>query len=445
MRNKPYLNKMAVIVLGLSTVQQLIVASSNLWLVETTKALSAGKPFLGNLSLYVGSLFLPYLPGALALVVFQLWVSESQFRFWDGYQSRLFGKIGIWNSDRHKSLKLPLIVKEGPNWIESMCQWLYGTFDSFLNCLLNIVVLAALIKIQLLVAFAIGAGLSCVAIVMQKNYLGRLAETLENDRADLTHATQNIWDNVLIGNRINAGHWRGRLLSCYQAFRISTLRHERFNQVISVVIAFLSNAPVFVCFFYYICQPGVSNAQILSSIVLLPRLFQIVNSSHYFLWQMTQAGSLFARERFITSQLNEGESKELAARIRPDRLRIESAAGESLTATEILNQLPSHGRFTVRGENGAGKSSLMMHVKSQLGEGAFYLPAKSDLLFDRPIEGSTGQRLSQIMEILAQAGSRLVLLLDEWDANLDAENTARISQLIERISRTNLVLEVRHL
>jgi energy-coupling factor transporter ATP-binding protein EcfA2 len=36
------------------------------------------------------------------------------------------------------------------------------------------------------------------------------------------------------------------------------------------------------------------------------------------------------------------------------------------------------------------------------------------------------------------------LLLDEWDANLDQENILKINDLLNRISKDKVIIEVRH-
>jgi ABC-type phosphate transport system ATPase subunit len=57
---------------------------------------------------------------------------------------------------------------------------------------------------------------------------------------------------------------------------------------------------------------------------------------------------------------------------------------------------------------------------------------------------STGQRMKSYLEDLINSDDQ-ILLLDEWDANLDPFNFKRIEKLIEQISRTKKIIQVRHL
>jgi ABC-type transport system involved in cytochrome bd biosynthesis fused ATPase/permease subunit len=50
---------------------------------------------------------------------------------------------------------------------------------------------------------------------------------------------------------------------------------------------------------------------------------------------------------------------------------------------------------------------------------------------------------NRLVEILAKVNAD-VLLLDEWDANLDSENRETLSALLDEISQKKCVIEVRH-
>ncbi len=108
------------------------------------------------------------------------------------------------------------------------------------------------------------------------------------------------------------------------------------------------------------------------------------------------------------------------------------------------NALPTAGRMTLIADNGAGKSSQLLLLKEHLGEQAYYLPTKHHLYFRERMTGSTGQQLmAQFDEI---AGLDVpVILLDEWDANLDTHNTARLDARIDELALHKLIIEIRHL
>jgi ABC-type bacteriocin/lantibiotic exporter with double-glycine peptidase domain len=118
-------------------------------------------------------------------------------------------------------------------------------------------------------------------------------------------------------------------------------------------------------------------------------------------------------------------------------------------ALSLLEPLPKFGRYTLRGPNGSGKTSLLLSLKEIYGDGAFYLPAQWELETGQDVSGiSTGQRaVNSLLELLTpneRNGLLPILLLDEWDANLDEENQLMIDQRISEIAKTHLVIESRH-
>jgi ABC-type transport system involved in cytochrome bd biosynthesis fused ATPase/permease subunit len=116
-----------------------------------------------------------------------------------------------------------------------------------------------------------------------------------------------------------------------------------------------------------------------------------------------------------------------------------------LSHDDLLSQAAKKGRLTLRGENGSGKSTALMLVKNALANRAFLLPTYSQLSFTSETNKySTGESLhNRLIEILERVDVD-VLLLDEWDANLDSDNQERLSALIDQLSLKKCVIEVRH-
>lgn len=75
----------------------------------------------------------------------------------------------------------------------------------------------------------------------------------------------------------------------------------------------------------------------------------------------------------------------------------------------------------------------------------FFLPTHNQLsFFAETNRYSTGESLkNRLIEILDKVEAD-VLLLDEWDANLDSENKEKLSQLIDELASKKCVIEVRH-
>ncbi len=86
-----------------------------------------------------------------------------------------------------------------------------------------------------------------------------------------------------------------------------------------------------------------------------------------------------------------------------------------------------------------------MLIKNALASRAFFLPTHNQLSFTSETNKySTGESLrKRLTEILERVDAD-VLLLDEWDANLDTENKEMLSNLIDELAAKKCVIEVRH-
>jgi ABC-type transport system involved in cytochrome bd biosynthesis fused ATPase/permease subunit len=161
-------------------------------------------------------------------------------------------------------------------------------------------------------------------------------------------------------------------------------------------------------------------------------------------------------------------------RIRFDRLvlreRDHANVVSSLNdALRIVEARPT-GRINIRGSNGAGKSSLLASLKTELEQRAYYWPTSDRLAFqfaggvvpahietgdeeeiedpDEPAEEQTGfssgERQLKSLEEIVNATDARFYLFDEWDANLDDANKAKADALVDELAARARVVEISH-
>jgi ABC-type uncharacterized transport system ATPase component len=128
------------------------------------------------------------------------------------------------------------------------------------------------------------------------------------------------------------------------------------------------------------------------------------------------------------------------------------------------------GRINVRGGNGAGKSSLLASLKTELKTRAYYWPTTDRLAFqftgglmpvdvegddeddvvvvaetlDKKLGFSSGERQLKSLQEIVDATDAKIYLLDEWDANLDAANKAAADALVDKLAARARVVEISH-
>lgn len=432
-------------------IQQLIVASSSLWITQFILSISENQPELVWLWLYLFSLILPYLPGALALIE----VGKAQIRncviYIQKFAELYPGKIVKWSDHEQKSFLSSILTAEAFPTFNSYIEYLYHLTSSGLNVILNLLVLSFLIDSSLILSYIIGVLLSSIILFFQKNSKERLSLKAQERRIQWASLLLKAWDNILLNNAYNLTLWNSQAKIKGKNLSEDTITLEKFNQFVGILMAFALIFPS-LALIIYLAISNLHNAAFLATItVLLPRLFQILSYSYELLFLISgypmQKAKLNTVLAVIKPLTHAGDANVLLSRIEWEKLHAKKSSDESINAKELLSlTFPSQGRITLIGENGSGKTSLLLYLKAKLREQAFYLPSRHELLFEGVSNKlSTGQLASQILDEIKRNVSSPVILLDEWDANLDSNNRKRLSSLIDDLSQVHCVIEILHM
>lgn len=429
-------------------IQQVIVASSSIWLTSFILGVSEGQPSVKWLWLYLLSLILPYLPGALALIE----VSKNQIRSCVSYIqkfSELYpGKILKWSDHEQRTTTSSILSGEACPTINEYVEYLYHLISSGINVFLNIFVLAFLINSSLLITYVIGIILSSCILYFQKQLKAKLALHAQESRIQWTSLLIKAWDNILLNNMYNLNIWNKKADKQGQLLIHNTVKLEKFNQFIGIMMAFALIFPSMI-FIAYLAILNLHNLPFLATLaVLLPRLFQILTYSYELLFYVADYPVQKARLNTVLSIINPKSSLEnhdvLMDRINLDKIFIKQQI-DGLTTKDLLNNIPSLGRVTLNGDNGSGKTSLLLMIKALHKQDAFYLPSKHDLLFNLDKNQlSTGQLAIKVLKEIKDKVETPIILLDEWDANLDKKNRQEFSLLIDELALKHCVIEVLH-
>jgi len=234
---------------------------------------------------------------------------------------------------------------------------------------------------------------------------------------------------------------------------------ERFDQVLAIVISLLTSIPSLIVVVYYIYTNRDNVPNLSAFLVTLPVLFIILSYTYQtlslvFRWAMHRSKlvSIYKAIEPIADSPMVMEKKVKWSKIQicsstvVPQDHISVAEPSYINSYEdLLVHTTKSGRVTLRGENGAGKSTLLMLIKNELADRAFFLPTQNQLSFIAETNKySTGESLrNRLMEILERVDVD-VLLLDEWDANLDQDNREKLSLLIDELAEKKCVVEVRH-
>ena len=176
--------------------------------------------------------------------------------------------------------------------------------------------------------------------------------------------------------------------------------------------------------------------------VTLPRQLTAITTFRNLFVQIISVNNFSTRfqSALFSSELN---VLNVMDHIRITEVLVDGSPVESLPELLKLISLRANGRMTISGPNGAGKSTLLAKLNQEL-PNSLLIPANPALeIGSNHAESSTGQRVLMHLKFAASE-SVPVLLLDEWDADLDSVNALEISSMLDSLSKIRLIIEVRH-
>lgn len=441
-------SKYAGRLLALLVAQQVVVASSTVWLTKTAAAAVAGRSFAGYGLLYGISLVLPYLPGILSVTCLHLWELDLQKNFVDRFVGANQGHIAAWRNQDERSERVALLSKEGPQVIQDSTKFAYELLAASLNICMNMAVIALVIHPIFTAGYAVSFALCAFLIWTTRGRNEALAIKAQESSLRFTGVMLRIWDNVLLGNEFSLREWRKNSDHAFSAARLDRLGSVGYTQVMLGSATALAMLPVAAAVVWHLADNSGRLEQTSAMLVTLPRLFMMLTMAFNLLALSFAWVAHLARVRAVLSSLNApGTRGDLASQIDFGGITVESgngaAAATSLGALKELLQKP--GRYTIRGQNGAGKTALLLKLKEEFAGRASYIPASHDLdVAGLTRDLSTGQRARGTLSELLRSDASPVILLDEWDANLDELNRGELSEKIRAESRERVIVEVVH-
>lgn len=371
-------------------------------------------------------------------------LSFSAYRIF--LQEALFSKSGdstLWQSKNLKDRFLASIGSDANDYLGLVLFISMDIYSFVLSIVLGVLTLSFTIDMSLLPAFACSGLLSFLVYRKFSKKVEALYNADQTARTELGGHLLKSWDNVLLKN---SGIFQN-YLSCFEK-RISSaqsqaVRSATASEVLIFFLGLATGLPILMSVCWIIWHSNSNTQVLIALLATLPRQLNILGVFRSIFQSLT--GLLSVEAKF--SVLCEGTvipARALENSVKTELITINQKAFTDIkTMTAEFKKNPT-GRFEVRGANGAGKSTFLLHLNHQL-QGSVYLPTHPDLMIGRELSSnrSSGENLLAHIDVLA-GSSEPVILLDEWDANLDDDNFACVNARINDLSRTKTVIEVRH-
>lgn len=435
--------------LGLLGMQQLIAASSTIWLANLMDDAVHGNRLVINLGLYLSSLTVVYLPAYFMDVQLRLWVTRSFGRFIELFVRTNKGQISHWNNAATKDQRLTVLASDSLPTIQQTVHTLFDASQVGLNILLNILALSGVISPLFLLSYASSLVTIIICLHVLQKPISQRSQQLQGHRLQLNGTLWRSWDNLVLNNQRNFNTWQQEMNSGMVSFEGSSVKEAKIVSLGGILPTLLAMLPVLATVVYLLITRQSDLAYVAALLALLPRHMQILNNLEAAVRYGTAWHSIKAQIDGLLAVLKENKpQEELNQRIQWNKIRI-SHNGRPMPYPSLMDfaqaiRENNQGRWTIQGSNGAGKTSLLLTLKKELGTSALYIPTKHDLAFTGANEGlSSGQKTLRLLQWLENEAHE-TLLLDEWDANLDDTNTSHTSRLLDGWSDTRAIVEIRH-
>lgn len=452
-------SKFALWALIFLLLQQLIVASSTIWISDLSEAVVLGTGVGLYLFFFVASLFVVYIPGIISSYYLEKAKSLTIYKYTQAFAEKHRCTPELMADKEFQSEREPWLTSESSKTIEETYGVVYDSAATGLNTTLNIAALCIAIDPRMLIGYLASFAILPVVSHYFKIKLADAAIVLQNDRKSMSQILLHGWDNIIVGNIYNFAIWWKQFTKRWGAYNQASVDAVLVTHISSACATVLSLIPV-ACVFLWIFLTTNETIKLAALVATLPRQIQIIQhfeilATYAMYWHGTWAK---LKALIATITVPEHDKANLLARIKEDEITLtvnknKTALGSVENFFKIITEMPN-GRVTIQGRNGSGKTTLVNLLKKELGDKAYYLPTHSRLMFESTIEDSfsTGQRIKAYLDELSNRllnakqsdRNNQVILLDEWDANLDASNMQIISKMLDNLSREHCVIEISH-
>ncbi len=426
------------------TLQQVCAAATSWALVDFIKEATNPETFhVSKILVLILIAISPYLPGFVGNYFYHMWTafarSSNVKLFTDLIDGR---KAWVFNTKQRDDVFA--LQREHIGLIEETTRFMFLNFPAMLSLVFNSIAIGFLLGQDIIFGMIAGFVISALQFFLAPYFTEKMQKQKQETQYETEKSLLGSWQTLTLKNKpfyqtslqTISGH-----TTTTECLAAGIYRIEALANILVLVASFV---PLTWILFVKFNGNQLDQVFLMSLGVLLPRILQIFNMSS----NLILAGQALQALRIKWRSFEERLSKHHPIEKLEDRntgklISIIDTVTQVSSSIEDVLKTQTQGRFLVSGPNGSGKSTLCLSLKGDK-DNVFYLPAK----YENPnfdINGSTGQL--KLAELKWLAENRLhysMILLDEWDANLDADATAIGDSLIQDIANSCLVFEVRH-
>lgn len=352
-----------------------------------------------------------------------------------------------FRSNEEKSQRHDTLTKEGQDTIHSAIYFYTDVLATGLNIILNTISVILITDLGLGIAIFISATIGLLLIHLGDNKISTSSEKEMLEKNNLNNTINQSWDNIIIGNKLFFNLWNKKFENNFLNAQNAAVKSTNIRQFYVSFAAFATTLLVVAYVLIKVWLNKTNHTFVIALLVMLPRSLQIVIhlqviQSYFADWKALKEKLLLTEKSFADFSMINIEKYvnfDLIKAFYKDKI---------IDLKTLINIKNSNsiklGRYTIRGENGSGKSTILTIIKNKYTEDSLYIPAKHNLEIGQPsINLSSGELVMSTILLLNNCEEKLILL-DEWDANLSIENRLKFSTLLDELSKIKIIIEVCH-
>ena len=433
--------------------EQLLVGLSTLCVINLGLHLGDGQSihwFLG----FVISLTLVFVPRIFKYRCLVKARYRSFHRFMEMYEKNLYSHPYLKTSRKFCGQKQAYFQNQLWQTLSEACTFLDDAVSTLLNVVFNVIVMSFTLSHGFLAAYCYSAAMTVVGAFLFRKRIRYKSIDAQERQSSIQAALFSGWDTMLTGNAYNWREWKRSFEIKMKEGECSEKGYYSFRSFVSFILMAAGMLPVVLVAARMLLSDGYDGIM-LATAVSLPRHVSNIQYMNFLVEDFTAFAGLIAKLSNIRTSADAVKNpKSYQGKVdwknisftKGNRTFSFSSMDECISYFETLLCHEEKGRIAVRGENGSGKTTVMMLMKEHFSEKAYLYPNHTNLFFKEAGSGeySTGEKvradLSQLIESRHETGA-ILYLFDEWNANLDSISQKKTDIIIEQISRQSLVIE----
>lgn len=432
-------------------VQQLMVGTGSYLIGNIASEITQFKFSYNKIGILI---FCLLLSGSFVNLIASYFTAKAQksilFQYLNRYFVANYNQPNAWRNVSLKSNRHDLMNREGQDSIAQFTHFTIDALATLLNIIFNTISVILVLNWSLGLSLCIAGGLGLLIIHISDKRIRQNSHQEMQSQNQLNGYLSKSWDNIVLGNKFFYQRWTNNFNQLFKIAERNFITRATTNSFVNATASFITTGIVVGMIFYQILTNQSNVALISSLLVMFPRCLQIV-------MHMQIIQSYWTQWKHLSQKVEQTEATIKPLALMSDNAnkyiqhqQIEVISNQKLILSselqEQIKQNPS-GRYTIMGNNGVGKSSLLIDLKAKLDEEALFIPTQNQLDINDDFNShslSSGETLLKTLELIKNQSTEKFLLLDEWDAHLSLENKIKINAEIEELSQTRIIIEVRH-